>query len=109
MANQTPENQSLSMDLVNIFLQMQVEINKMVVAFQFQDRVSQIVSSVINALKDLNDYIQEAGEHAKQAGTEIFVNLAEILDRVERYYISQEQYELTGEKKDETSNDIELF
>lgn len=106
---QTPDNQSLTMDLVKIFMHMQVEINKMVIAFQFQDRVSQIVSSVINAMKDLNDYIREAGEHAKLEGTEIYVNLSEITEHVERYYVSKEQYELRGEHKDDTSDDIELF
>jgi hypothetical protein len=105
----TPESQSLTMDLVRVFMHMQVEINKMVVAFQFQDRVSQIISSVINSMKDLADYIREAGEHAKQEGTDIFVNLAEIIEHVERYYVSKEQYDLRGDHKDNTSDDIELF
>lgn len=106
---QTPENQAASINLVKTFLHLQVELNKMVIGFQFQDRVTQIIGSVINSLKDLNDYVQEAGEHAKQEGTDIFVNLAEIVSHVERYYISKEQYELTGEHKDDTSDDIELF
>jgi len=102
-------NQRAAMDLVTTLTHLQIELNKMVIAFQFQDRVSQIVSSVINAMKDLADYVREAGEQASQEGTEVIVNLTEIINHVERYYVSKEQYELRGEHKDDTSDDIELF
>ena len=95
--------------LLKTFLGLQAEINKMIVAFQFQDRVSQIMTAVINASKDLIDYINEARAQNHDVDNVIFVNLSEMIQRVESYYVSKEQYELTGDHKDDTSDDIELF
>lgn len=95
--------------LQNLFMEMQMEVNKMVIAFQFQDRVSQIISAVMNSMKDLLDYIREAGAQARLDETDVYVNLAEIMNRVEKYYVSKEQYEMTGESNSQGSDDIILF
>lgn len=94
-------------ELIKTVLELQMEVNRMVVAFQFQDRVFQILSAVINAMKDVTDYITEVRSTSEEPHP--FVSLSEMLAHVERYYISAEQYELKGEHKDDTSDDIELF
>lgn len=95
--------------LLKTFMEIQMELNKMIVAFQFQDRVTQIISAVTNATKDLIDYITEARAHHESEQTPVVVNISEMKQRIEAYYISPEQYELKGEHKDDTSDDIELF
>ena len=95
--------------LLKTFMELQVEINKMVIAFQFQDKVFQIINAVTNAMKDLQDFLAEARNSHDTRESEVYVSLSETMQHVERYYISPEQYELKGEKKDDTSDDIELF
>ncbi|MDH5544089.1 MAG: hypothetical protein OEZ43_00765 [Gammaproteobacteria bacterium] len=95
--------------LLKTFMELQMELNKMVVAFQFQDRVFQIISAVTNAMKDLSEFLQKARSQQSGGNNETLVSLTETVRHVERYYISKEQYELKGDKKDETSDDIELF
>ncbi|MDH5544087.1 MAG: hypothetical protein OEZ43_00755 [Gammaproteobacteria bacterium] len=94
---------------IKMLIEMRMEINKMIVAFQFQDRVSQIINAVINSMKDLTDYISDAGTQARNEGIDAYVDIGEMRRRVEQYCISKEQYELMGRKSSDTSDDIILF
>ncbi|MDH5731926.1 MAG: hypothetical protein OEZ58_23325 [Gammaproteobacteria bacterium] len=87
-----PQKQALQ----NIFIDMQTEVHKMIVAFQFQDRVSQIIHGVLCSMRDFTDYIREASARARMDDSELFVNLSELVDLVEKYYISKEQYQLSN-------------
>lgn len=95
--------------MVKTLIEMQMEVNKMIVAFQFQDRVSQIINAVINSMKDLTEYVSVADNHVQVDDVDGLVNLAEVIECVERHYISKEQYKLTGDHKDDGSDDIVLF
>ncbi len=95
--------------MVKTLIEMQMEVNKMIVAFQFQDRVSQIVNAVINSMQDLTEYVSDTDNNIQVDGADRLVNLAAMIERVECHYISKEQYELTGDHKDDGSDDIVLF
>ena len=89
--------------------EMQLQVNQMLVAFQFQDRVCQIINSVINSMKDLDDYVSEASVQARYDGTEVFLNLAEIKARIESHYVSREQYAMTSPTHVDDGRDVILF
>lgn len=109
ITGQNADDNANDTQLLKQFMELQMEINKMIVAFQFQDRVTQIISAVTNGTKDIIDYIVEAQHQVEATEGAIYVNRLEMKKRVENYYISAEQYRLTGEHKDDTSDDIELF
>ena len=105
-------NQSVltrSVDDIKMISDLQVEVNKMIVAFQFQDRVCQIIHSVINSVKDLGDYIREASMTARLDGREPLLNIAEMRERIESYYISKEQHEMGSSGGETSTQDITFF
>lgn len=78
--------------LLNLSMQTQNEIGQMLVAFQFQDRVNQILAQVISSITELSELVDER-HHKRNAGELLEpLDIDALVESMKSSYVTSEQF-----------------
>jgi methyl-accepting chemotaxis protein len=79
-------------DLLNMGNEVSSEIEQMLVAFQFQDRVNQILGQVCGSLDEISGLLEERQEKRKAGESVPPLDVDELLSHMKTEYTTTEQY-----------------
>ncbi len=91
MQNRTTELESDGNALITLGTKIQSEIEQMLVAFQFQDRVGQILQHIIDSLTQVNTSIVEQQSQRQQGNLPKPLDIDAILEKIHDSYTTTEQ------------------
>ena len=86
-------------DLLGVGNEVSAEIEQMLVSFQFQDRVNQILAQVCSSLDEMNSLVAERQERRKAGEVIAPLDIDTLLSHMKTEYTTTEQYK--GHSPDE--------
>jgi len=78
--------------LLELSLQAHGEIEQMLVAFQFQDRISQILGQVVSSMSQMSALAEERYQSRSNGGIPEPLNVQEIIESMKEDYVTSEQF-----------------